>query len=330
MSVYVTEADDALERWDEHVSRSRQGSVFHQLSAARVLAKHTDTKCHHLVGYDGDELVGLFPLFETRIGAINAVFSPPPDLRIPFAGPVLLYNDRVKQRKAELRHRQFIEACLDWIDVETSPRYIHFRTGTRYPDLRTFQWNGFEVTPEYTYVVDLSVDDETLLSSFSSDARNNIRTEDATTVEGGVDALKWIIERVRDRYAAQDIPYHVNSEFVEDLYKTLPPGQVRPYITTHGGKRAGGIVTLEYGDTVQRWQGGTRPDVDVPVNDLLDWRIMQDARERDRMRYDLVGASTPRLNEYKAKFDPDVKTYHRIERSNKAFELAVSAYTKLR
>lgn len=330
MSVHVTEAEDAaLERWDDHVSRSRQATLFHQRAAVRVLAEHTDTEAHHLVGYVGEEPVGLFPVFETGVGALGAVFSPPPDVRVPSTGPALL-DSGMKQRKAERRHRQFVEGCLDWIDTEVSPRYVHVRTGSRYTDLRPFQWNGFEVTPEYTYVVDLSPDEDALLSSFSRDARDNVRTEEATVEKAGRDGIEWIVDRVRERYAAQDIPYHVTPAFVRDLYDALPAGQVRPYVCIHGGERIGGIVALEYGDTVQRWQGGTRPNVDLPVNDLLDWRIMRDARDRGCTRYDLVGASTPRLNQYKAKFAPDVRSYYSVERSGRAVELALSAYSKLR
>lgn len=71
------------------------------------------------------------------------------------------------------------------------------------------------------------------------------------------------------------------------------------------GEFVGGIVVLDDGDRVYRWQGGVRVDgYDFPANDLLDWHVMTDALDRGVAEYDLVGADNERISEYKAKFGP--------------------------
>lgn len=318
MSVEIIHANDThLEQWDEHVEQSPQGTIFHQRDALDVLAAHSGTTVHHLVGLKGQEPVGIFPVFEKRVGPFQTVFSPPPNLRIPYLGPAMLNMEKLSRRKIDRRQRQFVDGCLEWINAEVNPKYGHFRTNGHYDDLRPFVWKGCDVTPEYSYIVDLVRDEDDLLMSFSSDARKNVRTDEAGyTVELGDDeAIRFIIEQVARRYASQGIDFHVDAPFALDLQERLADGQVRPYIFEIDGQFVGGILALEYGDRMYRWQGGVRTDhgTDLPINDLLDWHVMRDGMNRGLATYDLVGADNPRINKYKAKFNPDLQSHHRIE-----------------
>lgn len=336
MSVRVQRiAEDDRDEWNEYVADSRQAGPLHRYGGLTALASGTDTALYPLVGYKGQEPIGLFPVFEGSKATISAAFSPPPDVLVPYLGPVMLDAPNLKQRTAEKRHRRFLEACLEWIETEISPRYTHVRTGPEYTDLRMFQWEEFDVSPEYTYVVDLDRDEEDLRMSFSRDARSNIDENededlDCTVEEGGLDAIDWTIDQVASRYEYQDKSYPLTREFVHSLYDSLPSGRLRPYECTVDGERIGGMITLEDGDTIHRWQGGAKPETDLPVNDILDWHIMRDARERDIGRYDLVGASTPRLNRYKAKFGPRLAAYHGVERGAPGMRFAAKLYKRLR
>jgi CelD/BcsL family acetyltransferase involved in cellulose biosynthesis len=199
-----------------------------------------------------------------------------------------------------------------------------------YADPRPFEWNDFAIRPRYTYVVDLSPGPDALLEAFSSDARRNVSDGlgDCEIAVDGRRAIRRTVERVRHRYEQQGRSYTVPPEFVVDLYDRLPDGTVRPYACRRDGEFLGGMVVLAHGDTVYRWQGGAKTDHDLPVNDLLDWRIIRDAVEDGYGRYDLEGANKRRLCEYKAKFAPDVVTYYRMEYGNVWTRLGSRLYTK--
>ena len=332
MDVRVTRADAAdPERWNRAVDRSPHASLFHRYEALRVQADHADARLHLLVGHADGKLVGVFPVFEVRKGPITTVFSPPPHLRVTYLGPAMV--DTGDQHERERRQQQFIEGCVDWIDDNLSARYLHVRTV--HGDQRPFMWNDCDVTPSYTYHVDLDRDEEDLKMSFSSDARKNIRDAEDREFEieeGGRGAIYRIVEQVRLRYENQGIAYHVSPEFVVDLYDALPEGQVRPYELRVDGEFIGGVLALQDDAAVYRWQGGVRTDadVDLPTNDLLDWRIMADARERGLGTYDLVGADNPRINKYKAKFNPELVPFYSIERSSMGTGVLAQAYRQLR
>jgi len=332
MSIDITTVDDPT-RWDRLVERAPASTPVHRYGGLRALAEHAGATLHPLAGYKGQEPVGLFPVFEKAKGPVSAVFSPPPDLKVSYLGPVTHNLEKLKQRKRERRHRRFVEGCLDYLDETVGPSYAHFRTGVDYADPRPFLWNDFEVTPRYTYVVDLERDPDDLFAAFSSDARSNVRSAgdaDCEVYEGGREEIVRIVEQVKARHDEQGKSYLVTPAFVTDLYESLPDGAVRPYAVAVDGEFAGGMVVLEDDDTVYRWQGGAKPDASLPVNDVLDWQIMQDAIERGRSGYDLVGANNPRLCGYKAKFAPTLRTYHSLQRGTRSMNVVSGLYSRLR
>ncbi|WP_227356791.1 lipid II:glycine glycyltransferase FemX [Haladaptatus salinisoli] len=330
MTITIREADDdALDEWNAYVERSEHATPFHRREALSHLARTANAELRPLVGYKGQEPVGIFPLFETTTGRFRMVYSPPPHLEVYCLGPALLNFEKLKQRKAERRHREFIDGCLDWVDAELAPDYVDVRTVDGYSDLRPFSWNGFDVSPSYTYVLDLTADD--LLMQFSRDARSNVRDcdEECTIREAGVEGIEAVIGQVQDRHEAQGKEYRIDPAFATELFHRLPDGRVRPYVCERDGRILGGIVALEGDDTVYRWQGGAKPDVDFPINDLLDWHIMQEAESRGRSRYDLVGANLPRLCRYKSKFGPEPVPYYTAQRKTTRMRAVTGVYRRL-
>ncbi|WP_115863549.1 lipid II:glycine glycyltransferase FemX [Halorussus litoreus] len=317
--------------WNDLVERSPQTNVFHRRESLAVQADHANARLHALVGYKGHEPVGIFPVFEKRAGGMSMAFSPAPSLWVSYLGPALLNFRKLKRRKRERRTKRFVRGCLDWVDREVGPKYTQVRPDPAFRDVRPFEWNDYEIDVRHTYSVDLTRDEDDLLKSFSSDARNNVRTEgDYRVYEGGPDEIEAIVSQVRERHDEQDESYGVTPSFVIDLHERLPEGTVRPYACEIDGEVAGGMVALEDGDTVYRWQGGAKHHRDLPVNDLVDWTIMADAMDRGIERYDLVGANEERLCGYKAKFAPRLRAHYTLEKGNKVTNALSSVYQRLR
>ncbi|WP_255193462.1 lipid II:glycine glycyltransferase FemX [Natronobeatus ordinarius] len=333
MSFRITtlEADDR-ETWNTYVERSPHGTLFHRYDSLEVQADHAGSTLHPLVGYKGEEPVGVLPIFAQRKGPVTLAFSPPYELGVPTLGPALLHMDQLKQRKREKRHRRFVEGCLEWIDDRLEPRYTSIQAGWRYDDVRPFVWNGFEATPSYTYVIDLERGREALLSRFSQSARRHVRNnEDGYDVEvGGEQEVHWILARLRERYAEQGRNVPVSSAFVSALYGRLADEGVRPYVLRVDGEPVTGTILLEWNETARSWLGGAKPDVGLPANDLLEWQMMCDALDRGQSTFEIVGANTPRLNEWKTKFSPEIRSYYQLERTTPGMEAAKQLYTTLR
>lgn len=329
MTIEITTLTDSeSDSWNNYVERAPQASPFHRYEALNLLAQETESKLYTLIGFKGQEPVGLLPLFESKQGPFRQVASPP-ELEVFSLGPALLNFRKLKQRKGERRHQQFIEGCLDWIEEHLNPDSVDIRTVTGYNDLRPFIWRGYDVSPSYTYVVDLTPDEDELLMSFSSDARSNIRDDMNESVDiqhCGIEGIEPIVGRIRDRHREQNKSYSLTPQFVEALYRRLPVGVMRVYTVQVEEETVGGMITFEQNETVYRWQGGAKTGSDLPANDILDWQIMSDAKSRGFTRYDLVGANSPRLCRYKSKFDPDPVEYYVATRRTGRMQAVMGAY----
>ncbi|MFC7212828.1 GNAT family N-acetyltransferase [Saliphagus sp. GCM10025334] len=334
MSVRISVLNPAdRESWNEYVERSPQGSVFHRYDALRTQAAYSDARLYPLVGYKGEEPIGIFPIFESHTGPVTFAFSPPHGLHVPALGPALLNMNQLKQRKREKRHSRFIDGCFEWIDRELEPTYTSIRTSWRYDDMRPFKWNGFDVHPSYTYVVDLETDEETLIRRFSRTTRRTIRNhldDEYTVTVGGVDAARWIMEQVVSRFEEQGKTATMSPSFVVELYERLPEGVVNPYVLSVDGDPVTGTILLVDGETAHRWQGGTKPGTSLPANELLEWRMLTDAMERGVSEYEIVDANIPRINEWKSKYNPNVRTYYTMQRTGQGMAAAVQLYLRLR
>jgi hypothetical protein len=331
MSIEITTETDADE-WNSHVEQSPQAIPFHRYEALSLIARETGTDLHTLVGFKGQEPVGVLPLFVDAEGPFTVVRSPPA-IELFTLGPALLNYEKLKQRKFERRHRRFVEGVDAWIDEHLDPDAVDIRTVDRYGDVRPFTWNGFDVSPSYTYVLDLEPGPDALLEGFSRDARTNVRDareNDALEVrEAGQEAIGTIIGQIRERHAAQDEAYPLRPEFVEELHTVLPDGRMRVYTLHEDGEVASGMVTYETDDTVYRWQGGAKTESGPAANDLLDWHIVNDAYDRGRTRYDLVGANDQRLCRYKSKFDPAPSAYYVARRQSPTMTAVTEVYGRL-
>lgn len=334
MSIDVTTLDlhDDGEEWNRYVERANDTNPFYRAEALELQAEETNTTAHLLAGFKGQESVGLFPVFEYRKGPITGAFSPAPYSWSCYLGPALVNVGKLKQRKEDRRNKQFIEGCLEWIEEELSPHYQKYVTG-EFEDVRPFVWNDFEARPGYTYVVDLEGSEEDLLGRFSSDARSNIRNaseEEYVIEEGNGDDVEGIIEQVRARYESQDRPFQLTPEYARSIYEAVPDGCVRPYTCRVDGEFVGGILVAESDTTRYRWQGGVKPDVDVDlsINDVLDWHVMRDGLRDGLERYDLVGAGVPSINRYKAKFNPRLETHYTITAGTFGLDLLIDRYQK--
>jgi len=333
MSIEVATLDDP-EEWNGLVERSAHATPFHRYEALDVIASYADADCYPFVARKGQEPVGLFPVFALSKGPFDIAASPPPNLEISYLGPAQFEHNGMKQRKAERRHRRFVDSVFDAVGEHIDPDYTHIRAGTDYPDPRPFIWNDFDTTPRHTYHVDLTLDTDDLFMSFSSDVRSNVRSaedhEGHEITEGGQAAIARIIRNVEQRHAEQDVAYTVPPSFAADLFAALPEGTVRAYTCTDDGRFLGGLVTLEDDDTLYRWQSVADFDHEVAVSDVLDWELLQRASDRGIERVDLVGANNERLCGYKAKFNPTVRTYYSLERGSPLVDAAKTAYLRLR
>ena len=322
-----------LATWESELPTSGF-EVFHSPPALRTLDEHSSSEMTLYAGYKGQQAVGLAPLFVDRRTVGRATLSPPPAMGVSRLGPLVMPTSP-KPRKQESVNNEFVELLLEEVTTGSSRSLLRLECPLGYDDPRPFGWADLEVEPRFTYVVDLAdTTSDAVLSRFSTGLRREIRDgrelDVAVDVEG-MDGAMAVYQDVQDRYDEQGESFPLSRAYYRDLLSTLDD-RWRAYVARGpDGDYLGGVTVLYSNDLATFWQGGVRADHEgVSLNSLIHWRIIEDVIEDPPVDsvsgYDLVGANTPRLCRYKAKFAPELRTYYTVESGGVGMSVAKRAY----
>lgn len=320
-------------KWNTYVERSDQGTIFHRLEWLETVEDHSNGTLQTYVGVKGESVCGLFPFYNLRKGPFSVVMSPLPGTGVPFLGPALLLDPNVKQRKRDKSNKRFVDGWFERVREDFAPSYISVSAAPGYSDVRPFSWQDFTTDTSYTYRVDLSGNEEAALKRFSGDARSSITNPDPdsyTTKEGDAETVELVYDHITRRYEEQSRSYPLDEEYLLDVYSNLGDGFIRSYEGWVDGDCVSGRLSLFSDRSAYLWQGSPKPDadIDVPINDLLNWRTMQDAIKEGVPECDQVGANNYRISRYKSKFNPELVHYHKITKGSLSAKAALGAYKK--
>jgi hypothetical protein len=272
----------------------------------------------------GNELIAILPLFFRRLHGIRVAASPPPLTSIPRMGVVITGSyDTLRQHRKE-EYLDIIAGSLADELRSLAPDHFLMSLPAGFRDVRFFQWLGFEVTPWYTYVYDLTRPLEEIWAGFKGSKRTHVRQaeENGYTLKGNVavsDLYRLMELRSRDMNQPLALPA---AGYVEDLTRALPDRFRVVGVCT--GDRVVGSVVVTMDRHMQMWLGGPKA---VPgANDFLHWSLIREGKERGYATLEDVGANTRHLVRFKNQFNPSLALYYTVCRRNLKGRLAETLY----
>lgn len=312
--------------------------LFHTTDALEVLDSHWPGELRLFGGFKGHEPIGLLPLFvrQNRVGRI--VSSPPVGFGIGRLGPIVM-STSPKQRKREGVNNTFVRTVIETIDATDQFTLFRVVGNSTYTDPRPFKWNGFDITPNFTYQINVGAKTaDEVLQSFSRDLRTDVRSYDEVgiTVRRRTDGdAKKTYDAMVNRYREQGKNQPVSWEFIEDLLDTVDK-RARVYVAeADSGAFLSGMIVLYSDDTACNWKGGAKPsnlDTSVSVNNLLHWKIIEDIITDPSLdsitTYDFYTANNERLSRYKSSFNGSLVPYYTIESNGVPMTIGKMAYRK--
>lgn len=325
--------------WDEQLPQDPL-EIFYSADALRIIDDHWSGELRLYGGYKGQQLVGLAPVFirQHRLGRLVA--SPPIGFGIDRLGPVVMPTSP-KQRKKEAVNRKFITKLIEEIDA--TDRFTLFRMSCdiQYDDPRPFQWAGLDITPAFTYRLDLdSTTPDEVLSSFSRDLRRDIKKRDEVGITvrrepNTSEYLERIYRAMQDRFREQGTEHPISWAFFRDLVGGLEDN-ARVYVAeSDDGEFLSGMVVLYANGTAYYWKGGAKPsgvDCSVSPNSLLHWQIIEDTFTDPTLEsitaYDFYTAKNSRLSRYKSSFGGRLVPHYLVESNGVEMKLAKGLYKK--
>lgn len=303
--------------WDDFIDRSPYGTIFHKWGFLETIEKHTGYTLLPYGMYVKDQLVCIFPAFLKSNYGVNIILSPPPRTGIPYMGFVMSseYNDLTQNGK-EVRLKDIVQGITGKLD-EISPVYVSFQLIPELNDIREFKWNDYSVDPLFTYYLSTDVPLEDISKGFSRSTKSiisKIRNNRFNMEIKESNDLSLFSELLSKRYEEQGMRFPiVNMEYLADLIRLYPDNIKLYYVYGGNGNIAGSSLAILYKDKVISWLGTPKPDVSLPVNELLFWEFIKIAKNRNS-KFEIGGADTQRLCSFKSRFNPSLETNYRVFR----------------
>ncbi len=301
--------------YESLVSNVPQATVFHTSKWLRVVDAITPGTLRFLRVMHGGETVGILPHTHLRRGPFRLVLSPPPRLGMQYLGPLIPGWTEMKQGKREQRLVTIADALLVHLR-ETRTKYCQIRWAPGMDDARAFQWNGFEALPRYIYVLPLS-DETTVWESLGGNVRSSVRrhTDDISVVTGSSEDWPIFERRLEMRYSEQGLDRALPRGYLEALRKSLGDA-LTLLVARQEDEWLGAAALIRSQARVILWQGALKGPAGPSVNDVLVWNAIRYACNLGSREFELMGANTRRIAEFKAKFNPRLETYLEIRKGS--------------
>lgn len=217
-----------------------------------------------------------------------------PELPFEFPDSFELRN----QALIDLARALVFELPHDTAFIRFDPPWYTIGEGISGPELPApFIRAGADVQPPDTVIVDVSQDEDAILSAMKQKWRYNIRLAEKKGVtvkrmdEAGLDIFYSLYKTTakRDRIAIHGIEYY---RFLFQHSKEYRDGNqdLRLYIAEHDGEALAAIIVLFRGEEATYLYGASsdsKRNFMAPY--ALQWRAIRDAHEKGCLRYDLYG-----------------------------------------
>jgi hypothetical protein len=299
--------------WDRFVDDSPYAALSHKWDFLKIAEKHSGYKLRTYGFYKSDKLLGIYPLFFKRIKGLKLAYSPPPNRGMPNLGFVVSKEyDDLKQSKKE----SFLNFFLGEIETEIrkySPDYMLVYTVPNFPDMRFFKWNGYDVLPKYTYVVDLTRPLEEIWDNFHKDVKRCVKLANGYGLELRTsNDISTLHERQERRYREKAANFSMDGEYLKEVFKAYPDNTKVYYVYNNRGEVVSGMNSQEYNGRFMLWMGIARAK--EHANEFLIWKVMEKARSEGFKKFEIAGADEEHLNQFKSRFSPSLETWYRISK----------------
>ena len=150
-----------------------------------------------------------------------------------------------------------------------------------------------DMQPKDHLIIDISVGEEELLKQMKSKARYNIRLAERKGVKiftsRKKEDLKKFFDLVNKTAQRKNVSFHSFSHY-QKMFETLSEDYIKLYLAEYEGKIIAANIVTFYDGVATYLHGGLDGEYrKLMAPFLLQWKIIQDARQNDCQWYDLGG-----------------------------------------
>lgn len=319
-------SENEIDVWDEFVDKSPYGTIFHKYEWLKIAEEHAGMKFLPVAVNKGNTVVSLLPLFIKNKYGFRLLLSPPNSCAIPHLGPV--FNIPATNRYVyEKTYINIIDAIIEFVEVKLGFDYIRIIHTPQIFDIRPYLWEKYNVNPNFTYILNLKNKNEEIYKKFYTSIRNNIKNAKKNRdilishcMEHSYDTLSL----VKERYSEQNRSFKVSENYIKNLMNSSFAQNIESVSLIHNGNLIAGTIDLMDRNHICSWLGTVNRKMNITgAGELLLWETLKEYRNKGYTTYDLVGANTRHLCDYKAKFGPDLVQYFVVYKASVKGKLAL-------
>lgn len=304
--------DDYEKIWDEFVEKSCHGTIYHTFKWKKVIDKVPFYNQEILGIFNGPELVG--GAVWVKKTNLNFKLATIP-LATQYIGFVLSDSPSSKlSEKISYQHKIIISG-LDYLEKNYDE--INLMLSPSFSDLRPFIQLNYTVTPQLTYYLNFE-DEEKLWESLDGSLRRQIKKADEKnfiineycSAEEFLNIMKLTFKRKGENLTIPD----------EIIIGTLQENCLKNnrYIFCAKDKKGGLVSCIIFLVDSKRCYytlAGTHPDfLNTGVQSWLIWQALKALRTKQITMLDFLGANIPSIARFKEHFNPEPKTYYRMQK----------------
>ena len=314
-------------QWDNFIDSSSHGLLYHKWDFLKLTEKYTGYELLPYGIYKGEELICVFPLFYKKIAGIKLLFSPPPQTGIPYLGPVMDKNfESMKQDKKEANLNLVVEEIDNEIK-KIAPNYLSVVLVPGFLDIRPFQWLNYQMSPKYTYMIDLKPELKDIWEGFSNICRKNIRKgEDLKCQLVRSDDTSILTDLLTERYNEQGLNHAVDPAFLNEAINTYPKNLILNCLYDND-ELIGSTLNQAY-NRYLGWMGLAKSNDSKykNINEFMIWQLIQEAKSLGFEKLEMSGANKQSLCSFRSKFNPQLELYFKISKKDILGKLAEKFY----
>jgi GNAT acetyltransferase-like protein len=293
--------------WDRIVCASPRGLLFHLTDWLELVRESQRLQFRRLGIWDGNELVGIFPLFLKRFGPFTVAGSPFVVEDTHYLGPVV----------ADESLPEVMRLFAVYMQVQriNYARIIFHHDFAR----ESFASVGYECVDNLSHVVDLRHDQDTLWKRVKPPCQRQIRKAARAGVTTEIVRDDRYFESyyhlVLNLYAEQKRTPPSPAEFFRAIWARFgTKGDLMWVVAKHEATLAAGALLAIWRGSVFYLDGASdKSKVGLGVNNALHWAAIQWAKSEGYSFYDFTGSNVPRFFQFKSSFGGDLNRYLTLE-----------------
>jgi lipid II:glycine glycyltransferase (peptidoglycan interpeptide bridge formation enzyme) len=222
-----------------------------------------------------------------------------------YLGPIFANFASLKPRERYQKYLECETLVHKYLIGRLHANSIKIRSSTGFEDPRGFAWNGYQIEPRFTYILNLKEGKDSIWKNFRKTLRNSIDKTQRLGIEvtGGSEGdLVPLYHLMKNRRRIE-----TSIEFLRDIFTHFHPTHVRMFKATLDGNFLSAVLVTIFRNRVSFWVGAPRVSIQgTSPNEFILWNIIQWAIDQKFEFFEIIGADDPSLFPFKNKFNAEL------------------------